>query len=32
MLARSDELFIENLYRIRNGQLLLNQVSDKDIL
>jgi len=32
MLARSDELFIENLYRIRNGQLLLNQVSEKDIL
>ena len=31
MRARSDELFIENLYRISNGQLLLNEVSEKDI-
>ena len=32
MRARSDELFIENLNRKANGQLLLNEVSEKDIL
>lgn len=31
MRNRSDDLFIENLYRISNGQLLLNEISDKDI-
>jgi phosphoglycerate dehydrogenase-like enzyme len=29
MRQRSDDLFIENLYRISNGQLLLNEVSEK---
>jgi phosphoglycerate dehydrogenase-like enzyme len=32
MLNRSDELFLENLYRKTNGQILLNLVSEKDIL
>jgi phosphoglycerate dehydrogenase-like enzyme len=32
MRQRSDDLFIENLYRISNGQLLLNEVSAKDIV
>jgi len=32
MRKRSDELFLENLNRISNGQLLLNEVSEKDIL
>lgn len=32
MRARSDELFLENLYRMANGQLLLNKVGEKDIL
>ena len=32
MRARSDDLFIENLNRMVNGQLLLNEVSDKDII
>lgn len=31
MRARSDDLFIENLFRISNGQLLLNEVSERDI-
>ena len=32
MRDRSDDLFIENLYRMNNGQLLLNEVTEKDIL
>ena len=32
MRARSDELFLENLNRKANGQLLLNRVEEKDIL
>jgi len=32
MRNRSDDLFIENLNRISNGQLLLNEVSEKDII
>ena len=32
MRGRSDDLFIENLNRISNGQLLLNEVTEKDIL
>lgn len=32
MRARSDELFLENLYRKANGQLLLNEIAEKDIL
>jgi phosphoglycerate dehydrogenase-like enzyme len=32
MRKRSDDFFIENLYRISNGQLLLNKVNAEDIL
>lgn len=32
MRGRSDELFLENLHRISNGQELLNRVSERDIV
>lgn len=32
MRQRSDDLFIENLNRMSSGQLLLNEVTEKDIL
>ena len=32
MRPRSDQLFLENLQRMSHGQMLLNQVTEHDIL